>query len=227
MKEGAWRVVWPVLIGCAVMALVEWRLRLGFAAKSAAKLAVFGLCLLPGFWPGGEGDGPAVFGRLFAPPQKGRRLPVALLAAGVYGFILAGFWLLSPWLDLPAIAASLAAKERVTGENFLWVSLYISVINTLLEELFFRGLAFLRLRPLWGEAPAALFSSLCFSLYHVSILTGWFSPALFFLMVLGLFAAGLLFCRLDRAGALLPSWGVHMAANLGINTIGFFMFGLL
>ena len=61
----------------------------------------------------------------------------------------------------------------------------------------------------------------------MSITSNWGSPALLLLMVAGLTAAGLLFDWLDREGSLFPSWLVHMGANLGTNTVGFILFGIL
>ena len=46
-------------------------------------------------------------------------------------------------------------------------------------------------------------------------------------MVAGLTAAGLFFNWLDREGSVLPSWLVHMGANLGTNGVGFILFGIL
>ena len=71
------------------------------------------------------------------------------------------------------------------------------------------------------------FSALAFAMYHVSITSNWGSPALIVLMVAGLTVAGLLFDWLDREGSLLPSWLVHMGANLGTNSVGLILFGIL
>ena len=48
----------------------------------------------------------------------------------------------------------------------------------------------------------------------------------FALCMTGLFLGGLIFSALDRRGSLLPSWLAHAGANLAINTVGLFMFGL-
>ena len=96
------------------------------------------------------------------------------------------------------------------------------------KEFFFRGFAFLRLK---GSAPrifAYIFSAAAFSLYHVAMMIGWFSPILFALVMLGLFVGGLIFNALnDKFGNIYPSWLTHMAANFAINTIGFILFGVI
>ena len=142
-------------------------------------------------------------------------------------FLLGGYLLLSPWLDLSAIPANLAAKEGITRETFPLAALYITFCNSLLEEFFFRGFAFLALYRLGYTRLAYGFSALAFALYHVSITSNWGTPGLIVLMVAGLTAAGLFFNWLDRDGSVLPSWLVHVGANLGTNGVGLILFGIL
>ena len=207
--------------GCVAMAWVEGVLRPVYPVKSALKIAVFLGCA--GLY--------ALFSRDFAPFRTFRRPRqiklAALLAAGVLVFLLGGYLLLSPWLDLSAIPANLAAKEGITRETFPLAALYITFCNSLLEEFFFRGFAFLALYRLGYTRLAYGFSALAFALYHVSITSNWGAPGLIVLMVAGLTAAGLFFNWLDREGSVLPSWLVHMGANLGTNGVGFILFGIL
>ena len=98
---------------------------------------------------------------------------------------------------------------------------YISLVNSLLEEFFFRGFAFLMLKEIAGSKLAYLFSAGIFSLYHIAIMHSWFSPLVFALMLVSLFFAGLLFNWInERYHNLYASWMVHMFANLAINTVG-------
>ena len=106
--------------------------------------------------------------------------------------------------------------------------IYISFINSLLEEFFFRGFAFLSLKRLTGRGFAYVFSSLSFALYHVAMMIGWFSLPLFMLMLAGLFVGGMIFNYLnEKCENVYTSWLVHMFANLGINTVGFILFGII
>lgn len=217
----AYGIMILVLICCGIMAWVEGVLRPVYPVKSALKLAVFlggaGLYVLLT-----RDLGPF---RAFRRPQRIKL--AALLALGVLVFLLGGYLLLSPWLDLSAIPENLAAKEGITRETFPLAAAYITLCNSLLEEFFFRGFAFLTLYRAGYTKLAYGFSALAFALYHVSITSNWGSPVLILLMVAGLTAAGLLFNWLDREGSLLPSWLVHMGANLGTNTVGFILFGIL
>ena len=210
-----------VAVGCGVMAWVEGALRPIYPVKSSLKIAVFLGCA--GLY--------VLFSRDFGPLQAFRRPRqirlTALLAAGVLVFLLGGYLLLSPWLDLSAIPENLAAKEGITRETFPLAAAYITLCNSLLEEYFFRGFAFLALYRAGREKLAWGFSALAFALYHVSITSNWGAPGLIVLMVAGLTAAGLLFNWLDREGSVWPSWLVHMGANLGTNAVGLILFGIL
>ena len=208
------RILCTIVLICLTMAFVEAVLQPGYAVKSAIKLLLFAaaVCTL--------GDVRRWFRR------EGLELGL-LLGGGIFAVILLAFFLFRPFLDLDAIAAGLLGKEGVSRENFLWVALYISIFNSLLEELLFRGLGYLQLRRHAPEGFAMVFSAAAFAAYHVAILDGWFSWWVYGLCMLGLFLGGLIFNFLDRRGSLLPSWLAHAGANLAINTVGLIMFDIL
>ena len=208
------RIILSVVLLCLAMAFLEAVIQPGYAAKSAIKLLLFAaaVCTI--------GD----VRRWFRREGLGMGL---LLGGGIFAVILLVFFLFRPFLDLDAIAAGLMGKEGIGRENFLWVALYISIVNSLLEELLFRGLGWLQLRKHTSEGFAMIFSAAAFAAYHVAILDGWFTWWVYGLCMLGLFLGGLIFNFLDRNGSLLPSWLAHAGANLAINTVGCIMFGLL
>lgn len=210
-----------VLLGCLVMAVVETVLQPVYPVKSGLKLLTFVGCIA--LYPLLTYD-PTPFA-VFRQPDRRSLLAGILLAAATLLVILGGYALLSPWLDLSAITGNLGAKEGITAATFPLAALYISFGNSLLEEFFFRGFAFLTLKQAGGGSFAWLFSSLSFALYHVWIMGSWFHPLWFLLFTAALAVAGLLFNWLDRRGSLWPAWLVHMAANLATNTIGLHLFG--
>ena len=220
MTRQAHFICFAIPIACILMALTESILSPGYAVKSAVRILLFAGTAAAYFLLFRDREMRA----LFSPSGIGAAL---LLSMAAFGGILGGFALLRPFIDLDQISAALTAGQNIHAGNFPLVALYICVCNSFLEELFFRGLAYLTLRRHWGDLPARLFSAAAFALYHVSILSGWFSLWLFLLMLTGLFLCGLLFNRLDRNGSLYPSWLLHGAANAAINLIGCAMFGIL
>jgi len=207
------------LFCCAAMALVDGVIRPGYAAKSAIKLALF--LLLPVILSRFDRD--IRLRELFRLRRKGFALALALGAA-VYAVILGAYFLLIPYFDFSPIASLLSENAGVNRGNFLFVSLYISFVNSLLEEFFFRGFLFLNLRRRSGRTFAYLFSAVLFAAYHAAMMIGWFSPALYVLAMLGLTAGGVIFNALnERQGTVYTSWLVHMFANFAINTVGFIL----
>ncbi len=207
------------ILCCLTMALVDGVLRPAYAVKSAIKIAVF---LLPALALSIRYRELSCFS-LFRFPKKGFFTALAL-GIGVYFVILIGYFAVKPFFEFSSIAEKLTQNAGVTADNFLFVSLYISFVNSLLEEFFFRGFVFTNLKHLRSGRFAYLFSSILFAVYHVAMMTGWFSPVLFLLVMAGLVAGGMIFNYLnERMGTVYISWLVHMFANFAINTIGFLL----
>jgi len=212
-----------ILVFCAVMAVIDGILKADYFYKSVVKFVLF--LVFPLVY--GLFDRKVKIRELFALKKSKMKLSV-MLAIGVYIVILGGFLLLRDVFDFSKITDSLTSNIGVNRENFVFVSLYISFVNSLLEEFFFRGFAFLTLKRLTSVSFSYVFSAAAFSVYHVAMMIGWFSPFLFVLVMAGLFSGGLIFNYLNsKSGTVYPSWIVHMFANFAINTVGFILFGII
>ena len=204
------------IICCLMMALVDGVLHPGYVVKSAIKIALFMLIPLIA----SRMDRSILYLPLLRPKKKGL-LPAIALGVGIYAVILGGYFLVSPFFDFSQIAGALTSNVGVTKENFLYVSLYISFANSFLEEFFFRGFVFTNLKQHSDRKLAYIFSAAAFSLYHVAMMIGWFSPALFLLVMAGLVIGGMIFNWLnEKLNTIYCSWLTHMFANFAINTIG-------
>lgn len=213
-----------ILIGsCLVMYYIENSFS-GYFVKSLWKIAAFVLLPLLYCWFNKD----ISVKDIFKISTKKQVFISLALGAAVYAFIFCGYLVMARFINLNRIADLLSENVNINKENFLFVALYISFINSLLEEFFFRGFGFLSLKKVLHPIGAYIISSLAFSLYHVAILAGWFSPWLFILIISGLFVAGLFFNLLnEKNNNIYNSWLVHMFANFSINTIGFIMFGII
>lgn len=212
-----------VILGCLIMAWVDSILSPNYAIKSTIKLILF--LLIPVSYA--LIDQNTSFRKLFKLKNGKKAFPIAL-GIGVYCFILGSYFLIGPYFDFSNITATLESSIGVSKSNFIFVALYISIINSLLEEFFFRGFAFLSLKKVISRKVAYVFSAGAFSLYHVAIMTSWFSPLLFIIIIISLFIAGLLFNWVnEKSNTIYPSWMIHLSANLAINTIGFILFDII
>ena len=213
-KRSIWLIIGMVFLGCLIMAIVDAVIIPCYAVKSLIKLALF--LAIPLFYCLSRFRAPLC--NLFRVQNRRNIAEPLFLGLAVYGVIIGGFFLGGKFIDWSAVSSSLQNSR----ENIFLMGAYISLINSLLEEFFFRGFAFLMLKNVSNNAKLAhLFSAGIFSLYHIAIMHNWFSPLVFILMLVGLFFAGLLFNWLnERYQNLYASWMVHMFANLAINTIG-------
>ena len=167
------------------------------------------------------------FKALFQFRKKGLFISL-FLGLAIFGVILGGYFITRGFIDFSGVTSSLTSGMGITADNFIWVAVYISIMNSFLEEFFFRGFGFITLKKYVNIRFAYLFSPVLFAVYHVGMLVGMFHPAVLTLLMFGLIIGGLIFNALnDKLGNIYPSWFVHMAANFAINTIGFILFGIL
>jgi membrane protease YdiL (CAAX protease family) len=212
-----------IISACAIMAFIDAVLSPEYFVKSAIKLGLF--LILPIVVLRNRKD--ILLKGLFQIDRKKMALPV-LLGVGVYLLIMGAYFVIGPYFDFSNVTVALADNYGVKKENFVPVALYISFANSLLEEFFFRGLAFLTLKKLTSRRFAYVFSAAAFSLYHIAIMSSWFNPFLFVLLIASLFIAGILFNWLnEKTNTIYTSWLVHMCANFATNTIGFILFGII
>lgn len=217
MLKKQYHLILIIIMGCLVMAFVDGYLLPGYFMKSIIKIVFF--FILPLFFLKPH------IKSLFRFEKKGM---IGALGIGiaVYLLILGAYFIVAQFYDFSLITDILMNEVGVNQDNFLFVGLYISICNSLLEEFFFRGLAFLELKKCLGRKKSYIFSSLSFALYHIAIMKGWFSLGLFVLALLGLMIGGCIFNVLDeKSENIYLSWMVHMFANLAINTVGFILFG--
>lgn len=160
--------------------------------------------------------------------KKGRILKAFLLGVGVYAVIVGGYFLTRNVIDFSNVTSSLSEGMGITAKNFIFVSLYISLMNSFLEEFFFRGFGFITLKKYTTRKVAYVFSSTLFAIYHVGMLVGMFEFWALLLLLLGLIIGGCIFNYLNELNDnVYPSWFVHMFANFAIDTVGFILFGVL
>ena len=209
-----------VIIACVVMGIVDAVVQPGYAVKSAIKIVMF--LLIPVIY--GITNKQANIKKLIKPDKKGFAIAIALGLA-VYAVVLGAYFAFRNVFDFSALTKSLNETTGVNKSNFIWVALYISFINSLLEEFFFRGFSFITLKKYTSRKFAYIFSSLVFALYHIAMMIGWFGIPVILISLVGLFVGGMIFNRFDEKNEnIYLSWLIHMFANFATNTIGFILF---
>lgn len=224
LTEGRW-IVFILLLGSLLTFFVDAQFDFGYWGRSLFKLVLFlgmPLVLDLSFH---EVNVPTV---LQVRGEKGSLKKSLLLGLLVYVLLLGLYVLIRGFISLETIENAISENFMVNQGNFLLVALYISFVNSFLEEFFFRGVGFLKLKRSFGRGSAYVFSSLLFALYHIGMVDGWANPLITGLAILGLFFSGMFFNLLnEKNGNIYNSYMVHMFANFAINTVGLHMYGLI
>lgn len=224
LTEGRW-IVLILLLGSLLTFFVDAQFDFGYWGRSLFKLVLFlgmPLVLDLSFH---EVNVPTV---LQVRGEKGSLKKSLLLGLLVYVLLLGLYVLIRGFISLETIENAISENFMVNQGNFLLVALYISFVNSFLEEFFFRGVGFLKLKRSFGRGSAYVFSSLLFALYHIGMVDGWANPLITGLAILGLFFSGMFFNLLnEKNGNIYNSYMVHMFANFAINTVGLHMYGLI
>ena len=150
-KRSIWLIIGMVFFGCLIMAIVDAVIVPCYAVKSLIKLALF--LAIPLLYSLTRHRAP--LRSLFRVQSRRNITEPLFLGLAVYGVIIGGFLLGGKFIDWSAVSSSLQNSQ----ENIFLMGAYISLINSLLEEFFFRGFAFLVLKELSGPRLAYLFSA--------------------------------------------------------------------
>ena len=204
------------LVALGIVLYTEQVIKPVYFIKSAVKVASFGGAVLLYALLSGQKLREII--RLHKPKKLGGLIAcIALFFLGI-GVL---FLLFRSQLDLASIRESLVTKEGLTKRNCFFVFAYIILVNSFLEESFFRGFVSGLIPNRKVGFPV---SAVLFSLYHIGIIGGWFHPAILALCIAGLAVVALfLQYLLERYHSVVASYLVHASANVAINTIGALM----
>jgi membrane protease YdiL (CAAX protease family) len=205
---------------CTILYFVEQSGSTGYLIKTLIKILLF----IPI---------PLLYKTVFADTWQILKRSIKPLRGIVFGIVffavlLSAYYILARNIDLGVISQNLGKNMKVTASNFIFVAIYITFGNSFLEEYFFRGFIFLKLKENGHKFLGYTFSSVLFSLYHIMIFQKWFTTPMFILAVAGLAGVGLLFDFMDsKPHTIYNSWISHILADSAIMLIGLRMFNLL
>ncbi|CAM3237397.1 CPBP family intramembrane glutamic endopeptidase [Filibacter tadaridae] len=209
----AFGVIYP-LLSIILLLWIEQGLDFSYGWKTVAKAFLFLFIPLVLFR---AGKFPFIHFRTI--DRKSMRIALASGLA-IMSVIIGAFVILLPYIDIDALLIDIAEKG-VTSTVFPFIAFYILFGNSLMEEFFFRGVLPSLLGASWIRF---LLPSFFFAIYHVAIFLPWFSPPLLALAVTGLWIGGFIFqLANERSGTMLPSWTIHMFADVGVLLVGVYI----
>lgn len=225
MKKKFIYIILSVLLLSLSVSLVDIFIKPDYFVKISIKVIAF--LILPILFFVFNKEELVEFKRLFK-FKKSNLVWSLFLGIIIYLGIVLSYFFTRNIIDYSNVAPNLTSSMGITSENLIYVTLYISFLNSFLEEFFFRGFGFITLKKHANRILAYMVSSLCFSVYHIGMMIGSFYLSTLLLLVVGLFVGGCVFNYLnEKSDNIYFSWIVHMFANFGINTVGFILFGIL
>lgn len=214
------------LASCMALYFIEQVLGVNYALKTLSKLILF--IIIPYIYIKFIGKSNMIT-ELNLKHLDSKKFKLGFLF-GVSSFliVLISYFLFKGVINLNNIARELQNKSKINPTNFIFVGLYITFINSFLEEFFFRGFIFLNLYNIGKERWAYIYSSFLFGIYHIAIFETWFNIGLILISLLGLIVVGFIFDWLNtKSKNFINSWIVHILADSAIILIGFKMFNII
>ena len=156
--------------------------------------------------------------------NRNRKMHSKSIILGVLAFVLTLLFynIVKETINVENLMDEFQTKYLIEGKQIIYYGMYITIINSFLEEFFFRGFIFLNLLKLGYRKTGYIFTPLMFSLYHIANIKNWFSLSIFLVTVMGLFLVGLLFNKLDeKEEDFKNSWFVHACVDAAVVLIGY------
>lgn len=222
-RKHVWQMISITLVSCFSLYFIEQVLQVSYVIKTAVKIIFF--LIIPLLYIK-FGLKKPILHFLNVKNIDVKRLKLGCFFGAVAaGMILFTYVLLKDVIQTDVIIADLQNRLKITPKTYLFIALYITFGNSLLEEFYFRGFIFLQLYRTINPIFAYLFSSVLFAVYHVAIFATWFNGGLILLALSGLTIVGLIFNWLNtKSNHFLNSWILHILADISIVGIGFYLF---
>ncbi|WP_217585499.1 CPBP family intramembrane glutamic endopeptidase [Lentibacillus saliphilus] len=218
MKTKSLYIIISSILVCGLLAWIEHGIQINYVIKTGAKIGLFFTVIaiyMKQFNDFRWGD---VLRMNQASSNWKRLLLLGIASATV---ILIAYMSLEPFIDTAMIKTDLTDRLGITPIGFIFVGLYITFGNSLLEEYFFRGFIFFNL----PRNIAYVFSPILFAAYHIPMIVLWFEAYQVALCFFGLWLIGVIFHKVnEQQETIWSSWIIHICADVMIIIIGLTLF---
>ncbi len=204
-----------------LLVVLEYVFNLQYISKQIVRIIFFvGIPLISVFYIRGSNIKEKI---LFKRPTI-KELKIPLIASLVI-FIgtIGGYFTIQFMFDASKVIEGM--EDIGIGMHNVWLwSIYLSFINSLIEEFFFRGYIYYALEKR-STVLAIVVSSIMFSLYHVVLMVLLFNIWTVIFTIVGLFIVGAFLAYMNKFGkSFMNSWIIHVSADIAIVLIAIYMF---
>jgi len=162
-------------------------------------------------------------GRLsWSPPRRGGFGVAAGLGVAISVMIVAAYWLLGDRLidagEMRDVAMEIGLESKA---KYIGLSVYICLVNSLMEEYVWRWFVFRKCEALVGGAWGVALSALFFTLHHILALSAYFDWPVVLLGSVGVFIGGATWswCYL-RFRSVWPGYVSHLIVDVAVLWVG-------
>jgi uncharacterized protein len=141
-----------------------------------------------------------------------KSLGLGLILASIY---LAAYFLFKDFIDFIAIQERIDDLASINASNIILIGAYIILINSLLEEFFWRGFLFNELNKFTSRIFAYLFTGIAFSFHHIMFIFDWFPLHFLALATLGLIGYAIILNYVfEKHKDLFSCWFIHIFGDI-------------
>ncbi|MEM9079562.1 MAG: CPBP family intramembrane glutamic endopeptidase [Verrucomicrobiota bacterium] len=163
---------------------------------------------------------------LFSKPKQSWLTVLAVgLASGLI-IVAAGIgFMISPLGDIVRAGAEpIREKAELLGfaKHFLLFAVFISLFHSALEEFYWRGFVYGKLRQKLGNAVSHLVAALAFAAHHLVVTWQFFPPALAIFLALCVAIGGFIWTlTYQKQGTLAGCWLSHLCVDVLLMVVGY------
>ena len=145
-----------------------------------------------------------------------------IVGISIYTLTIIGYIILKSIIDPETVINGLN-NRGITAQNIIYTSMYLTFINSFIEEFFFRGFIYQYFSEVSNKVGYFVSSGL-FSIYHILVMFAIFNWIMGVLAIIGLMIVGMILVYINKNNkSIVNSWIVHIFADLGVVTIGFYI----
>ena len=160
-----------------------------------------------------------------APTVSWKAVIVWGLGSGVAICAAGALLMLSPVGDMVREGAGpIREKAEQLGfvSNFLLFAVFISIFHSALEEFYWRGFVFGKLREKTGRVVAHVGAGIAFAAHHLVVTWQYFDPPLAIVLALFVAIGGVIWTFLyQRQGSLIGCWLSHLCVDVFLMVVGY------
>ena len=209
------------IIAVITLVVLEYVFGLQYISKQVARLILFIIIPLVMIY---VIKGSTIRDKIKVTRPTLKELKIPLIASVVI-FIgtIGGYFLIQFMFDMEKVIEGLADIGIGMHNVWVWV-IYLSFVNSFIEEFFFRGYIYYSLENR-SKLLAIIVSSAMFSFYHVVLMALLFNIWTVVFTIVGLFIVGVFLAYINKFGkSFINSWIIHISADIAVVLIAIYMF---